>query len=112
MSPPPRSMYCSSSALTYGCVFGPCTVLNHTSESTIPSDPMNQKTTGQLNACVIQPMIGENRTSAKYCEELKTADANPRSAAGNQDATMRPLAGKMGDSVSPIASRKANRIEK
>ena len=33
---------------------------------------------------MIQPMIGANSTVAKYCAELKIADAVPRSAVGNQ----------------------------
>src|SRR3712207_8397561 len=41
-----------------------------------------------------QPMMGANSAVAKYCAELKMAEAVPRSLAGNQAATMRPLAGR------------------
>src|SRR4051812_36697338 len=57
----------------------------------------------------MNPMIGANRTVAKYWAELKTADAVPRSFAGNQAATMRLLAGKEGASANPIRKRSANR---
>ena len=55
-------------------------------------------------------MIGENRTVAKYCAELKIADAVPRSFAGNHAATMRPFAGKDGASARPTRSRSVNSI--
>src|SRR6478736_8684218 len=69
---------------------------------------MNQKTGGQPKVCVIQPMIGENRTVAKYCAELKIALAMPRSAVGNHAATMRALAGNDGDSATPSENRSPN----
>jgi hypothetical protein len=53
-------------------------------------------------------MIGANSTVAKYCAELKTADAVPRSLAGNHAATMRPLAGNDGASLKPTRKRSAN----
>src|SRR5690242_15130022 len=71
---------------------------------------MNQNTGGQPNVCVIQPMIGENNTVAKYCAELKIALAMPRSAVGNHAATMRALAGNDGDSVTPSRNRSANNV--
>ena len=48
-------------------------------------------------------MMGANSTVAKYCAELKMAEAVPRSLAGNQAATMRALAGNDGDSAAPDA---------
>ena len=56
-------------------------------------------------------MIGANSTVAKYCAELKIADAVPRSFTGNQAATMRPLAGKEGDSDRPTMRRIRNSAE-
>ena len=43
------------------------------------------------------PKMGAKMGSAKYCAELKMAEARPRSEVGNQAATMRPLPGKTGD---------------
>ena len=54
-------------------------------------------------------MMGANRAVAKYCAELKMAEAVPRSLAGNQAATMRPLAGNDGASAKPTRRRSANR---
>ena len=54
-------------------------------------------------------MIGVNSTVAKYCEELKKAEAVPRSEVGNQAAVMRALAGKTGASESPTRSRRLKR---
>src|SRR5688572_1342899 len=71
---------------------------------------MNQNTGGQPNVCVIQPMIGENRTVAKYCAELKIALAMPRSAVGNHAATMRALAGNEGASATPSRNRRPNKV--
>ncbi|MGY4452431.1 hypothetical protein ACVWZR_007091 [Bradyrhizobium sp. i1.3.1] len=45
---------------------------------------------------------------AKYCPELKKADAVPRSLPGNQAATMRALAGNEGASATPTSRRSAN----
>jgi len=56
---------------------------------------------------VIQPFIGAKSTVAKYCAELKTAEAVPRSLAGNHAATTLALAGKDGDSASPARKRNA-----
>ena len=39
--------------------------------------------------------------SAKYCDELKIADARPRSEVGNHAATMRPLPGNTGACARP-----------
>src|SRR3954467_1570328 len=74
-----------------------------------PIPPMNQKTGGQPNVCVIQPMIGANSTVAKYCAELKIALAVPRSAVGNHAAAIRLLAGNDGDSAAPRMKRNANK---
>src|SRR6187549_343047 len=71
---------------------------------------MNQKTGGQPKVWVIQPMIGEKSTVAKYCAELKIALAMPRSAVGNQAATMRAFAGKDGDSATPSRNRSTNSV--
>ncbi len=51
--------------------------------------------------------MGAKATRAKYCEELKIAEAVPRSAVGNQAATMRPLPGKTGDCARPERRRSA-----
>src|SRR5215469_6969787 len=75
-------------------------------ESTNPTTHRNQKQSFHPRACVIQPMIGANNTSAKYCDELKIAEAVPRSAAGNHAATIRPFPGKTGDCASPDTSLK------
>jgi len=40
------------------------------------------------------PKMGAKMGNAKYCAELKMAEARPRSDVGNQEATMRPLPGK------------------
>jgi hypothetical protein len=58
---------------------------------TKPSTPMNQKQLLQPAAWAIHPRIGAKIISAKYCEELKIAEARPRSLEGNQEATMRPF---------------------
>src|SRR4051812_10263424 len=76
-----------------------------------PSAPMKRKAWGQPKRKVIQPMIGANRTVAKYCAALKIADAVPRSVAGNQAATRRALPGKEGASARPTRKRNANRNE-
>jgi hypothetical protein len=55
-------------------------------------------------------MMGANSAVAKYCAELKMAEAVPRSLAGNQAATMRPLAGKEGASARPTSRRNVNRV--
>ena len=76
---------------------------------TTPMPPVTKKTHGQPNSWVIQPESGANRNVAKYWLELKTADAVPRSAVGNQAATMRPLPGKAGASASPSRKRSAKK---
>src|SRR3984885_16015222 len=73
---------------------------------TKPSAPINQKQLFQPAECAIQPRIGAKIISAKYCEELKIAEARPRSLAGNQEATMRPFPGKTGAWANPATSRK------
>src|ERR1700749_3626487 len=90
-----------------GCVLTPCTTLSHTKLSRIPATPANQKHCFHPQRCAIQPKIGRNNTSAKYCDELKIADDRPRSAVGNQLATMRPLPGNTGDCASPESRRSA-----
>ena len=67
----------------------------------MPSAPMTKNTLRQPKACTIQPISGANSTVAKYCAELKMAEAVPRSSVGNQAATMRALAGKEGASAAP-----------
>ncbi|MNT75534.1 hypothetical protein D3C72_2144370 [compost metagenome] len=47
---------------------------------------------------------------AKYCAELNIAEAVPRSAVGNQAATMRALPGKDGASAKPTRKRSMNRV--
>ena len=68
------------------------------------------KTWCQPKWWTIQAISGVNSTVAKYCAELKKAEAMPRSRVGNQAATMRALAGKTGASVRPTARRNANSI--
>ena len=64
----------------------------------------------QPNQCVMAAISGVNAIAAKYCAELKTADAVPRSAVGNQLATSFALAGTAGDSANPTAKRKMNSV--
>src|ERR1700749_2154067 len=66
---------------------------------------MNQKLLLQPAEWAIQPRMGPKIISAKYCDELKVAEARPRSLAGNQEATMRPLPGKTGAWANPEISR-------
>src|ERR1700744_4256049 len=56
--------------------------------------------------------MGANNGSAKYCEELKRAEARPRSVVGNHAATMRPLPGKTGDCARPEQMRRTKITEK
>ena len=56
----------------------------------------------------MKPISGAKSTVAKYWAELKTAEAVPRSAAGNQAATMRALPGNDGASKSPTRKRRTN----
>jgi len=53
-------------------------------------------------------MMGANSAVAKYCAELKMADARPRSSVGNHADVMRPLPGNDGASAAPTARRRAN----
>src|ERR1700754_3665249 len=62
----------------------------------------------QPNAWVSHAINGVNTTAAKYCAELKIADAVPRSFVGNQLATTFALAGNAGASAAPIAKRSTN----
>src|ERR1700735_5622008 len=73
---------------------------------TKPSTPMNQKQLFQPAEWIIQPRMGAKIINAKYCEELKIAEARPRSFEGNQEATMRPFPGKTGAWANPDTSRK------
>src|SRR5580658_7323927 len=82
-------------------------VLNHAAERKMPKRPSIQKHSFQPRTCAIHPMMGAKRTKAKYCDALKMAEARPRSAVGNQAATMRPLPGKTGACASPETSRNA-----
>ena len=50
--------------------------------------------------------MGAKMGSAKYCAELKMAEARPRSEVGNHEATMRPLPGKTGDWNRPENTRR------
>ena len=45
----------------------------------MPSAPMTTNTCSQPKLNTIQPMIGANSAVAKYCAELKMAEAVPRS---------------------------------
>src|SRR6516164_6447631 len=69
---------------------------------------MHQKTYRQSYFCTSQPMNGAKSTSEKYCDELKIADAVPRSFVGNQAATKRPLPGKHGDKAKPVRNNNTN----
>src|SRR3954467_13034357 len=85
-------------------------IFGHSAAKTNPSPPMNQNTAGQPHVWVIPLIIGANSTVAKYCAELKIALAIPRSDAGNQAATILPLAGNDGDSAAPSRNRNVNNI--
>ena len=54
-------------------------------------------------------MMGPKTISAKYCEALNVAEANPRSAVGNQEATILPLPGNTGAWANPAITRSANK---
>ena len=56
--------------------------------------------------CISHPKMGAKMGSAKYCDELKIAEARPRSEVGNHAATMRPLPGKTGDWERPESMRR------
>src|ERR1700759_1731145 len=73
----------------------------------MPRPPMKPKAQGQPAVSVIQPMIGAKITVAKYCAELKMAEAVARSSLGNHAATTRLLPGNDGDSAMPTAKRNA-----
>src|SRR5476649_300112 len=60
------------------------------------------------NEAVIKDSSNEKKTAAKYCAELKMAEAVPRAAVGNQLATNFAFAGKAGASAMPIAKRNTN----
>src|SRR4051812_50066163 len=74
----------------------------------MPSAPITVKTWRQPNSCAIQPISGAKITVAKYCPELKNAEAVPRSLLGNQAATMRALAGDEGGSGVPTREGQPN----
>ncbi|MCY1445866.1 hypothetical protein D9M71_623980 [compost metagenome] len=78
-------------------------------ENTMPNVPMTMNTCSQPQACTIQPINGAKSTVAKYWAELKMADAVPRSAVGNQAATIRALPGNDGASAKPTMKRSMNR---
>src|SRR3979409_39653 len=71
---------------------------------------MARNTLRQPYSCASQPISGAKATSEKYCEALKMALAVPRSALGNQLATMRALAGKDGASAKPNIRRRTKRL--
>src|SRR3974390_2054816 len=79
---------------------------NHTTVSTAPTAPMNQKQLCHPNRCSRPPKIGAKIGSAKYCDELKIAEARPRSQVGNHAAPTRPFPGKTGDCASPDRIRR------
>src|SRR4029079_10407746 len=91
-----------------GCSFGPYMVLIQNTPMTTPSAPMTKNPYAQPKSCAIQPISGAKITVAKYCPELKKADAVPRSLPGNHAATMRALAGNEGASANPTRSRNRN----
>src|SRR5690242_3110636 len=82
--------------------------LNHSGVSKMPSAPIVQKTYCQPNLWTIQPINGANNTRQKYCDELKMADAVPRSFAGNQAATNLPFPGNAGARANPARNKSAN----
>ena len=69
---------------------------------------MTPKTHGQPKEKVIQPISGAKITVAKYCAELKIAEAVARSLLGNHAATTRPLPGKDGNFATPSMKRNPN----
>ncbi len=81
----------------------------HAIDRLVP-DKAKQQTSSSHKPETLLPAPGvrnpsENRSeenSEKYCEALKIADARPRSAVGNQLATIRPFPGKTGDSCPEI----------
>lgn len=78
------------------------------SARTTPTPPTTVKTCSHPMAVTSRPMSGANATVAKYCAELKSAEAKPRSPVGNQAATMRELPGKEGASAKPTTKRRTN----
>src|SRR3954469_14975602 len=78
----------------------------------IPRMPMKRKTDCQPYQWVIHPMMGANMTVAKYWDELKMADAVPRSLVGNHAETIRPFPGNVGAKENPIKNSKANNTTK
>src|ERR1700733_2905537 len=79
---------------------------------TKPKTPMNQKQLRHPWLCTSHPNSGANITNAKYCDELKIAEAVPRSAVGNHAATMRPLPGNTGDCARPERRRRTKIVLK
>src|SRR3954467_6217101 len=75
----------------------------------MPIRPIVKNTYFHPKSCAIQPMSGAKMTVAKYCPELKKAQAVPRSALGNHAATTRALAGKDGASAKPTRKRRRKR---
>ena len=69
---------------------------------------MTTNTCSHPQEWTIQPISGANSTVAKYWAELKIAEAVPRSAVGNQAATIRALPGKEGASAKPTRKRSMN----
>src|SRR3984885_14902086 len=91
---------------------GDCTTAQKNAAPIRPMPPIPGKTLRQPYSWASQPISGAKATSEKYCEELKMALAVPRSELGNQLATIRALAGKLGHSAKPSARRSRNRLMK
>src|SRR3954469_9447130 len=89
---------------------GDCTTSQNRAAPARPIAPIARNTLRQPYSWASQPIMGAKATSEKYCEALKMALAVPRSELGNQLATMRALAGKMGASAKPSARRRMNRL--
>src|SRR3954465_5701294 len=100
-------MYSSSEADTPGWSAGCFITLSQVSASSKPATPITTYTMCQPNACVSQAFTSVKITAAKYCAELKIADAVPRSLVGNQLTTTLALAGKAGDFACSIVKRSA-----
>src|SRR5580700_8624102 len=81
-------------------------LVNQRTVSSAPSAPRNQKQLCHPKRWSRPPKMGAKMGSAKYCDELKMADARPRSEVGNQAATMRPLPGNTGACARPEQIRR------
>src|ERR1700761_7825094 len=79
---------------------------------TNPSAPINQKPLFHPATWVNHPRMGAKIRNAKYCDELKIAEARPRSLEGNQEATIRPFPGKTGAWAKPATRRRTKMVAK